>query len=173
MNFDFIFKPPVFQRNFREHMFVKLTAFNVATVLIELGKSQPESLQNRVGNIGWCQCGKCLGFFRIMITFSDLTSISRILIFLQFVGCFCYYKIFFDMYLIFDFLSQFSYITNFLNLNLFQKVLHLTNYAHIYTRRICQRCRRIQTAMLVEACPQECVSQLSQNSRRPTRENSQ
>ena len=22
-------------------------------------KSQPESLQNRVGNIGWCQCGKC------------------------------------------------------------------------------------------------------------------
>ena len=23
------------------------------------GKSQPESLQNHVGNIGWCQCGKC------------------------------------------------------------------------------------------------------------------
>ena len=22
-------------------------------------KSQPESLQNRVGNTGWCQCGKC------------------------------------------------------------------------------------------------------------------
>ena len=23
------------------------------------GKSQPKSLQNRVGHIGWCQCGKC------------------------------------------------------------------------------------------------------------------
>ena len=60
----------------------KLTAFNVATVLIELGKSQPEPLQNRVGNIGWSQCGKCLGFFRMMIMFSNLTSISHILILL-------------------------------------------------------------------------------------------
>ena len=37
---------------------IKLTVFNVTTFLIKLEKSQPESLQNRVGNIGYCQCGK-------------------------------------------------------------------------------------------------------------------
>ena len=38
---------------------ITATAFNVVTVLIKCGGgSQPESLQNHVGNIGWCQCGK-------------------------------------------------------------------------------------------------------------------
>ena len=105
---------------------IKLTAFNVATFLIKWEKSQPKSLQNCVGNIGWCHCGKChaetqeidclcctdlvaldelkfegklfmlfskiwkidiivwnfwdLGFFRMMINFSDLNLISHFLI---------------------------------------------------------------------------------------------
>ena len=46
-------------------------------------------------------------------------------------------------------------MTNLLSGNVFQKVLHLTNYALIYRRRM--RCDRIQIAMFVETCPQECV----------------
>ena len=41
------------------------------------------------------------------------------------------------MYSILNFLSQFSYMTNFLNRNVFQKILRLTNYALIYSRKKC------------------------------------
>ena len=60
---------------------IKLKAFNVATGLIKWGgKSQPKSLQNRGGNIGWCQGGKCHAEIREIDCFcwKDLVALDEV-----------------------------------------------------------------------------------------------
>ena len=62
-------------------------------------------------------------------------------------------------------------MTNLLNRNVFQKLLRLTNYALFIGENLVLKI--LKKAMLVDTCPQECVSKLSRNSRWPATENSQ
>ena len=43
-------------------------------------KSQPDSLQNWVGNIGWCQCGKCQAETRDIdsLCYKDLVALDEL-----------------------------------------------------------------------------------------------